>query len=111
MKEYYDWDDECYEKVTHNNKPELTDRQLQDAVEERETAKIDIPGIETIKIKRQIQMSAIRCMVCGTWECPDFDHERYDAVIIGETTGLCESCKKAIKKAILWVEEHMNDSN
>lgn len=94
-----------------DEEPELTERQLQDAVEERETARIDIPGTSTIKMKRQIPMTATRCIVCGAWECPDFNHELYDAVIIGETAGLCKSCNNGIKKAILWVEEHMNDSN
>ena len=86
---------------------ELTERQLQDAVEERETARVDIPGASTIKIKRQIPISATRCIVCGTWECPDFDHEVFEAVIMGETAGICELCKKAV----LWAKEHMNDSN
>lgn len=89
-----------------DEEPELTERQLQDAVEERETARIDIPGTSTIKIKKRIPISATRCIACGTWECPDFNHELYETVITGETTGLCESCRKAIK----WAKEHMNDS-
>ena len=90
-----------------DEEPELTERQLQEAVEERETARIDIPGVSTIKIKKQMPISATRCIVCGKWECPEFNYELYEAVIVGETTGVCESCKKAI----LWAKEHMNDSN
>ena len=90
-----------------DEEPELTERQLQDAVEEQETARINIPRISTIKIKRQMHISAIRCIVCGKWECPEFNHEIYEGVITGETIGVCESCKKAI----LWAKEHMNDSN
>jgi len=71
------------------------------------TTTIDIPGTTTIKIKRRIPISATRCIACGTWECPDFDHELYEAVITGETAGLCESCRKAV----LWTKGHMNDSD
>jgi len=63
--------------------------------------RVDIPGIETIKIKRQIPISATRCLVCGKWECPEFNHDLYDAIIIRETNGICESCKKAIE----WTKE------
>ena len=63
----------------------------------------DIPGIETIKIKRQIAMPATRCLVCGKWESPEFNHDLYDAVIIGETSGICDACRKAI----LWAKEQM----
>lgn len=65
--------------------------------------RIDIPGIETIKIKRPIVVKGIRCIVCGAWECPEYDKDEYIAEIIGETFGLCESCKKAIK----WAKEQM----
>ena len=65
--------------------------------------RVDIPGIETIKIKRQIPMTATRCLVCGKWECPEFNHDLYDAIIMGETNGICESCKKAIE----WAKEQM----
>ena len=68
------------------------------------TDRVDIPRIETIKIKQRIPMTATRCLVCGKWECPEFNHELYDAVIMGETSGICESCRKAI----LWAKEHMN---
>lgn len=63
----------------------------------------DIPGAETIKIKRQIHMQATRCLVCGKWEAPKFNSELYDPVIIGETSGICESCRKAIE----WAKEQM----
>lgn len=63
----------------------------------------DIPGIETIKIKRRIAVKAIRCIACGTWECPEYDKDKYEEEIIGEALGLCESCKKAIE----WVKERM----
>ena len=63
----------------------------------------NVPGIETIKIKRQITMTATRCLVCGKWEYPEFNRELYDAVIIGETSGICESCRKAIE----WAKERM----
>ena len=67
------------------------------------TDRADIPGIETIKIKRQIPMTATRCLVCGKWECPEFNNELYDAVIMGETSGICESCRKAIE----WAKKQM----
>lgn len=67
------------------------------------TDRVDIPGIETIKIKRQIHMPATRCLVCGKWEYPEFNHEFYDAIIMGETNGICESCRKAIE----WAKERM----
>ena len=63
----------------------------------------DIPGIETIKIKRQIFIPATRCLVCGKWEYPEFNNELYDPVIMGETSGICESCRKAIE----WAKERM----
>ena len=65
------------------------------------TDKIDISGIEPIKIKRQIVVKGIRCIACGAWECPEYDRDNYDAEIIGEAMGLCESCKEAIK----WAKE------
>ena len=65
--------------------------------------RVYIPGIETIKIKRQITMPATRCLVCGKWECPEYNHELYDAIIMGETSGICESCRKAIE----WAKERM----
>lgn len=71
------------------------------------TDRADIPEASTIKIKRPIYISATRCIVCGKWECPDFNDELYDAVITGETAGICESCRKAV----LWAKKHMNDSN
>ena len=67
------------------------------------TDRVDIPGVDTIKIKRQITMPATRCIVCGKWECPEFDHELYDAIITGETYGICDSCRKVI----LWAKEQM----
>ena len=63
----------------------------------------DIPGIETIKIKRQIVVRGIRCISCGTWECPEYDTDKYEATIIEEATGLCKSCRKAIE----WAKERM----
>lgn len=63
----------------------------------------DIPGIETIKIKRRIVVKAIRCIACGTWECPEYDKDKYEVEIIGEALGLCESCRKAIE----WAKERM----
>ena len=63
----------------------------------------DIPEIETIKIKRQIVVKATRCIACGAWECSVYDRDKYEAEIIGETIGLCESCKKAIE----WAKERM----
>lgn len=68
--------------------------------------RFDIPGTDTIKIKRQIHMSATRCLVCGKWEYPEFNHELYDAVIMGETYGICESCRKAI----LWAKGQMGSN-
>ena len=62
-----------------------------------------IPRIETIKIKRQISMPATRCSICGKWECPEFNHELYEAIIIGETSGVCKSCLNAV----LWAKEQM----
>lgn len=67
------------------------------------TDRIDMPEIKTIKIKRPIVVKGIRCIVCGAWECPECDKDEYIAEIIGETTGLCKSCKKAIK----WAKEQM----
>lgn len=67
------------------------------------TDRVDIPGIETIKIKQQIPMTATRCLVCGKLESPEFNHDLYDAVIMGETSGICESCRKAIE----WAKERM----
>lgn len=63
----------------------------------------DISGIETIIIKRRIVVNAIRCIACGTWECPEYDTDKYEADIIGEAIGLCESCRKAIE----WAKEKM----
>lgn len=63
------------------------------------TDRADIPGIETIKIKRRIIVKAIRCIACDTWECPEYDTDKYEAEIIGEAIGLCESCRKAIEWA------------
>mgnify|MGYP006935985589 CR=1 FL=1 len=67
------------------------------------TDRCDMPETETIKIKRQIPMTAIRCLACGKWECPEFNHELYDALIMGETYGICDSCRKAIE----WAKEKM----
>lgn len=67
------------------------------------TDRADIPGVGTIKIKQQIHMQATRCLVCGEWEAPKFNRELYDPVIIGETSGICESCRKAIE----WAKEQM----
>lgn len=67
------------------------------------TDRADIPGIETIKIKRRIFVNAIRCIACDAWEGPEYDHDEYEAEIIGEAIGLCESCRKAIK----WAKERM----
>ena len=67
------------------------------------TDRADIPGIETVKIKRQISMIATRCLVCGKWECPEFNHDLYDAIIMEETYRICESCRKAIE----WAKERM----
>lgn len=67
------------------------------------TDRVDIPGIETIKIKRPIVLKAIRCIACGAWECPKYDTDKFEAEIIDETIGLCESCRKAIE----WAKERM----
>ena len=67
------------------------------------TDKVDIPGIETIKFKRKIIAQAIRCIACGAWECPEYDRDKYEVEIMGEVTGFCNSCKKAIK----WAKEQM----
>ena len=67
------------------------------------TDRVDIPGIERIKIKRRIFVKAIRCIACDTWESPEYDQDEYEAVIIGENIGLCESCRKAIE----WAKERM----
>ena len=63
----------------------------------------DISGIETIKIKRRIVIKAIRCIACDTWECQEYDRDKYEAEIIEEAIGLCESCRKAIE----WAKERM----
>lgn len=65
--------------------------------------RVDIPGTKTIKIKRQILITATRCLVCGKWECPEYNHELYDAAIVGESYGICDMCRKAIE----WVKEQM----
>ena len=65
--------------------------------------RIDIPEATTIKVKRQIIIKAIRCIACGKWECPEYNHEKYEAEIIGEAIGLCESCRNAIE----WAKEKM----
>ena len=67
------------------------------------TDRVDKPEIGTIKIKRQITMTATRCLVCRKWECPEFNHELYDALIMGETLGICDACRKAIE----WAKERM----
>ena len=67
------------------------------------TDRADIPGIETIKIKRRIAIKATRCISCDKWECPEYDHEKFEAEIFGEAIGLCETCKKAI----MWAKEQM----
>ena len=67
------------------------------------TDRADIPGIETIKIKRHILVKAIRCISCYAWECEEYDKDRYEAVIFGEALGLCKSCRKAIE----WAKERM----
>lgn len=61
--------------------------------------RLDIPGIETIKIKRRIDVKAIRCIACNAWECQEYDKDKYEVVIIGEAIGLCTSCRKAIEWA------------
>ena len=65
--------------------------------------RVDMPGTETVKIKRQIPMTAIRCLICGKWECPGYNHDLYDALIMGETSGICNVCRKAIE----WAKEQM----
>ena len=67
------------------------------------TDRADIPGIGTIKIKRRIVVNATRCIACNAWECPEYDKDKYEAEIIGEAIGLCESCRKAIE----WAKERM----
>lgn len=67
------------------------------------TDRVDIPGIETIKIKSRIGVQAIRCIACGKCEWPEYDRDKYEATIIGETLGLCKSCRKAIE----WAKERM----
>ena len=64
----------------------------------------DIPE-ETIKVKEQIAIKACRCFACGKWECPEYDHEKYDAVIFGEISGLCKSCRSAIE----WAKKKMEE--
>ena len=64
----------------------------------------DIQEIGTIKFKKRIVVKAIRCIVCGAWECPEYDRDNYEAEIIGEATGLCESCREAI----LWAKKKKN---
>ena len=69
------------------------------------TDRVDVPVTETIKIKRRIVVKAIRCIACGKWECPEYDNDKYEAEIIGEAIGLCESCKEAIewaKRTMKW---------
>ena len=63
----------------------------------------DIPGIETIKIKRRIVVKAIRCIACDAWECPEYDKDKYEVETCGEALGLCKSCRKAIE----WAKERM----
>ena len=65
------------------------------------TDRVNIPESETIKIKRRIVIKAIRCIACNTLEWPEYD--KYEAEIIGEVIGLCESCRKAIE----WAKEQM----
>ena len=67
------------------------------------TDRADIPGIEKIKIKRRIVVKAIRCIACDKWECPEYDTDIFEAEIIGEALGLCESCRKAIE----WAKKRM----
>lgn len=66
---------------------------------------IDIPEATAtmINVKRQIMIKAIRCIACGKWECPEYDREKYEAEIIGEALGLCESCRSAIE----WAKKKM----
>ena len=65
--------------------------------------RIDIPKATTINVKRQITIKATRCIACGNWECPEYDHEKYEALITSEAAGLCESCKSAIE----WAKKKM----
>lgn len=67
------------------------------------TDRVDIPGTSTFTIKHPIHMTATRCLVCGKWESPEFNKELYDPIIIGESYGICESCRKAIE----WAKEQM----
>ena len=67
------------------------------------TYRADIPGIETIKIKRRIAVKAIRCIACDKWECPEYDEDKYEVEIMGEDLGLCKSCRNAIE----WAKERM----
>lgn len=60
--------------------------------------RIDIP-VATMNVKRHIMIKAIRCIACSKWECPEYDREKYEAEIIGEALGLCESCRSAIEWA------------
>ena len=84
-----------------NEEPELTERQLEDAVSIQD--RVDVPEVTTIKMKRQIMIKAIRCIACGNWECPEYDREKYEAIIAGEALGLCESCRNAIE----WAKKKM----
>ena len=63
------------------------------------TDRADILGIEAIKNKRRIVIKAMRCIACNTYKCPEYDNDEYEAEIIGEDIGLCESCRKAIEWA------------
>ena len=65
--------------------------------------RFDIPEEATIKIKRQIPVTATRCFICGKWECPEINNELYEALIIRETLVICDSCRKAIE----WAKEKM----
>jgi hypothetical protein len=66
--------------------------------------RIDIPETTiNVKMKRQITIKATRCIACGKWECPEYDHEKYEALIVGEAAGLCESCRRAIE----WAKKKM----
>lgn len=67
------------------------------------TDRADIPGIETIKIKRPIVVKAIRCIACGEWEFPEYNKDEYEADTIEKVIGFCESCRKAIA----WAKERM----
>lgn len=65
--------------------------------------RIDIPEATTIKAKKQILIRATRCIACGKWECPEYNHEKYEAKVFGEDLGLCKSCRKAIE----WAKKQM----